>query len=347
MSPVSGAGGPAGSAGAAGTLATSGAGATSSAGAGAGTPAMPMTDAGMAMPPARDASTDSGTDAAPVPCASCVAYAAPMRSGAIASSELSALSGLAASRTQPDLFYAHNDHDRPIVYALDAQGALLARITLEGAQAIDIEDIAVGPCGAESCIYLGDIGDNAAARDEYAILRLIEPTVPKGASAAALTSPFERQRFTYDDGSHNAEALMAGPDGNLFVVTKLAPGSGGRVPASGPSSVYRLSAPLSAASVAVATKVATLPVPADGDLAAAAAAAHPCGLGFLLRTYDKVYEFRIAEGAAFETAFAVAPVVVAMPDEPQSEGIAYRADGRGFLTAGEGLNAPIYATACE
>ena len=30
----------------------------------------------------------------------------------------------------------------------------------------------------------------------------------------------------------------------------------------------------------------------------------------------------------------------------QSEGIGYRADGRGFLTSGEGVSAPIVQTAC-
>ena len=194
-----------------------------------------------------------------------------------------------------------------MVYALDAQGALRARIGLDGAMATDIEDIAVGPCGDDSCVYLGDIGDNAAARAEYAVLRFVEPNVPSSAGAATLSASFERFRFTYEDGSHNAEGLMVGPDGSVYVVTKLAPGSGGNVPASGPSSVYRLRQPLSAASVAVATRVATLPVPATGDLAASAAAAHPCGLGFLLRTYDKVYEFRTPQGAPFEMAFTVAP----------------------------------------
>ena len=99
-------------------------------------------------------------------------------------------------------------------------------------------------------------------------------------------------------------------------------------------------------SVATATKVATLSVPAGTDLAASAAAAHPCGLSFLLRTYDKVYEFTVPAGMGFEASFTTTPKVVATPNETQSEGIDYQANGLGFITSGEGASAPIMETDC-
>lgn len=277
-------------------------------------------------------------------CSLCSAYAEPALGGE-APADLAALSGLALSRVQPNIVFAHNDHDGPIVYALDLEGKEHARITLTDAPVNDFEDIAVGPCGAESCVFVADIGDNNAVRSEYAILRFVAPMVPDTPGDTELTAEFERFAFVYEDGSHNAEGLMVSPDGTLYVVTKLAPGTGGRVETTGPSSVYRLPA-LAADTVAEATKVATLGVPADGDLAASAAAAHPCGLGFLLRTYDRVYEFVTPAGMPFEAAFGVTPSSVAMPDEQQSEGIDYLPDGRGFITSGEGSSAPILRTSC-
>ena len=279
-------------------------------------------------------------------CGRCAAYAAPAQTGTLGPSELNALSGMAVSRLQPDIVLTHNDRDRPVVYALDLQGREHARITLDGATATDIEDIAIGPCGAQTCVYLGDIGDNNAQRSEYAVLRFSLPMVPASAGQAAITVPFERFRFTYEDGSHNAEGLMVGPDGVVYVVTKLAPGSGGRVAATGPSSIYRLPSSMMTTSVARATKIATLTVPASGELAASAAAAHPCGTSFLLRTYDRVYEFVSPPSMGLEAAFAQTPKVVAMPNETQSEAIDYRADGRGFVTSGEGASAPIVQAAC-
>ncbi len=305
-------------------------------------------DAGTPADAAADASPGA-MDAGPAPtCGRCDAYAAPMKSGAVEVSELNALSGLASSRSQPEIVFAHNDHDRAVVYALDFQGRLHARITLEGAMASDIEDIAVGPCGDRTCVFLGDVGDNAATRKEYAVLRFVEPKVPSEPGSTAMTATFERYRFTYEDGSHNAESLMVGPDGSVYVVTKLAPGSGGNVAANGVSSVYKLAASALATSTAArASKVATLTVPMTGDKAASAAAAHPCGQGFLVRTYNRVYEFVTPAGGNFEAAFGVTPSVVAMPDEPQSEGIDYRSDGRGFLTSGEGAKAPLLLTSCK
>ncbi|MGC4088744.1 MAG: hypothetical protein QM756_12765 [Polyangiaceae bacterium] len=279
-------------------------------------------------------------------CGQCTAYSAPTQSGSVEPNDLSALSGLAMSRTQTDIVFVHNDHQTVLVFALDLAGKEHARITGQNVTATDIEDIAVGPCGAQTCVYLADIGDNNAQRTEYAILRFVAPTVPATAGSMAINVAMDRFRFTYPDGSHNAESLMVGPDGTVYVISKLAPGSGGNVLATGPSSIYRLPLALSTTTVASATKVVTLPVPRTGEGAASAAAAHPCGTGFLLRTYDRVFEFLAPSGMGFEASFNATPREIAMGSEPQSEGIDYRAGGRGFVTSGEGSHAPIMTTTC-
>jgi hypothetical protein len=301
-------------------------------------------DASRGASDARDASL--APDASTPACARCATFGSAVQSATIEPPELDALSGLAMSRKQPDIVFAHDDHDRTTIYALDLQGRLHARIELDGAVASDVEDIAVAPCDAQSCIYLGDIGDNGATRGEYAILRVIEPDVPAEPGDVMMTVAFDRYRFMYEDGSHNAEGLMVAPDGNAYVVTKLASGAGGVVSATGPSSVYRVT-PFSSTSVSVAVHVATLSIPKAGEGAASAAAAHPCAPRFLVRTYDRVYELRAPQGAAFEDAFKAVPNALAMPDEPQSEGIDYRPDGRGFVTSGEGLHAPVFVTGCS
>jgi hypothetical protein len=288
------------------------------------------------------AAPDAGTGAAM--CQRCSAYAAAVQSGTLEPTELDSLSGLAASRKHPGIVFAHNDHDRPVVYALDRQGHMHARITLEGVSASDIEDIALGPCGSDTCVYLGDIGDNSVQRTEYGILRFVEPAIPDAPGTTELKPQTESFRFTYEDGSHNAESLMVAPSGMLYVITKLAPGTGGAVTATGPSSVYRLA--LQSGMVGHATKLATLTLPKSGEKALSAAAAHPCGSSFLVRTYDRVYEYMAPSGGDFEAAFSATPSMLAAPDEPQSEGIDYASDGRGFITSGEGAHAPIFQTSC-
>ncbi|WP_237079944.1 hypothetical protein [Myxococcus xanthus] len=79
-----------------------------------------------------------------------------------------------------------------------------------------------------------------------------------------------------------------------------------------------------------------LPTSDDTNFARATSAAiHPCANRFLLRTYRKVYEFRAAPGAAFETAFAATPVSLTDTVEGQGEAIEYQADGAGYFTMSE------------
>ena len=88
---------------------------------------------------------------------------------------LSEGSGLALSRRVPGRLWTHNDSGKPILFALDARGAVTGRIEVTGATVEDWEAIAVGPCGTGSCLYIGDIGDNNASRKRITIYRLPEP----------------------------------------------------------------------------------------------------------------------------------------------------------------------------
>jgi hypothetical protein len=55
-------------------------------------------------------------------------------------------SGLAASRSNPGIYWTHNDSgDEPFVYAFDATGESRGVFRVTGAQARDWEDMAVGP----------------------------------------------------------------------------------------------------------------------------------------------------------------------------------------------------------
>jgi hypothetical protein len=257
----------------------------------------------------------------------------------VQAAELANLSGMAASWRNPGVLFALNDMTEARVYALAPDGRLLARFQLASAGAVDLEDMGVGPCSGGTCLTLADIGGNLSARTEFALYRIAEPAVPAAGSSTVTTVSFERFRFAYPDGSHNAEGLLVEPtSGAIYVVTKLAAGQA--------SAVYGLPHPLSATALNMARKVADLPVPRAGDMPATAASAHPCGRGFLVRTGNTAYEFRIAAGAAFESAFAATPTAVPAGTEPQSEAITYRPDGLGYYSSGEMGSAPIFAVAC-
>jgi hypothetical protein len=113
------------------------------------------------------------------------------------------LSGLAEAA---GTLWSHNDSgDTARVLALDPRGGILAEATVEGAEAVDWEDIASD--GSE--LYVGDIGDNQRVRPEITVYRFPPPTelghvtVP-AADVQAIT-------LHYPNGPRDAEALLVDP----------------------------------------------------------------------------------------------------------------------------------------
>lgn len=303
------------------------------------TPALVVALSCCSQPPAPDAGVeDAGIDDG----ACCTRWGLPEVAGQLGDPELNELSGLVASRAHPGVLYGHNDSgDSARFFALSTTGAALGRFTLEGATANDIEDIALGPCDAGTCLWLGDIGDNMRHRDDYAVYRVPEPQLLADAGTAAV--PWERFAWAYPDGEkNNSEALLANPvTGRLYLVTKER---------TGPSRVYRFPLPLDGAGVNVLELVTTLTVPGPTDAELTAADVSPCGRAVLLRMYNRLVELRLPAGETdFERIFDVTPVPVAVADDPQGESVAYSADGRSFYTSSEWLAEAclLHVSACR
>jgi hypothetical protein len=293
--------------------------------------------AGDTAPPASDAPATAADAAAG--CGACTAWGEPQLLGRIQAAGLNALSGMAASWRNPGVVYVHNDRDRPEFYAVSEAGALLGRFTLAGATVRDIEDMAVSRCPAGTCVYVADIGNNVSPRTEFAIYRAAEPAVDLAGPGGDASLPAERFAFSYADGAHNAESLLIeAATGSVYIITKEAAGA--------VSAAYRLET-FEPGRSNRAVKVATLPVPAAGDQPATSANAHPCGAGFLLRTNNRLYEFRTPPGASLADALAVAPVAVPVGNEVQGEAVSYRPDGRGYYTTSEGAGPPLHRVTCR
>lgn len=285
---------------------------------------------------------DTGPVDAGAPACGCARFGNPRVAGPLGDPELGELSGLVASRAHPGVLYAHNDSgDLARFFALSTSGAALGRFLLPGAVARDWEDIALGPCDAGACLYLGDTGDNGRVRTDYAVFRVPEPELPADGGTASV--PFERIAFEYPGGEkHNCESLFAHPvTGRLYLVTKEL---------TAPSQVYRFPAALDPQGVNVLDYVATLTVPSSTDRPLTAADVSPCGDAVLLRMYNRLVQLRLPPGETdFEKLFAAAPVDVAVAQEPQGEAVAYSADGTSFFTASERIADPVqlYESRCR
>jgi len=270
------------------------------------------------------ASSDSTTAAAaaahPKPLALCGKLRATV-TGAVQTPEAPELSGLVASRSQPGVLWTHNDSgDRARVFAVRANGAVLADLDVPGAEAVDWEDIAIR--GRE--LYLGDIGDNARERTSIDVYRVPEPRVP----ASGSTAPATRIELRYPDGPHDAETLLVDPrSGDIVVVTKEISGrSGVYVAHSSSSTTLRHAGQLDLGPGGLAT---------GGDVSAD-------GRVIAIRTYGSVFAWRRARGASLARALRGRPCVSPTPlREGQGEALALTRDGRAFYTVPEGLHAAI------
>lgn len=239
--------------------------------------------------------------------------------------DLSEASGLAASQRTPGLLYTHNDSGNPaIVYVLNKRGLMPARIALEGVKNRDWEDIAVGrdPASGRSCVFVGDIGDNAAAYSSVFIYRFAEPEI---ADTLITVSDVDTMEFVYEDGPRDAEALFCDPrNGDIYVISKREAYPG----------IYLLSYPQSYSSVNTAYRVASLPYNW-----VTAADISPDGRSILVKTYSSVYKYKrganMSIGAALSRKYKSLPYEL----EPQGEAIAWDNKGKGYFTLSERLGA--------
>ena len=236
--------------------------------------------------------------------------------------ELAEASGIAASRRTPGTLWAINDSGDPVVYALDAKGAVTGRVRVTGAQVEDWEAIAAGPCKSGSCLYVGDIGDNNGTRKQITIYRVPEPAVGDDMTATA-----DVFHATYPDGPQDAESLVITSDGSLYIVTKGEKGGVAlyrfpRDPKTGPAKpLQRLAKPRDPGKSPNSERVTD-------------ATASPDGEWIVLRTSRAVTFHHTKElmGGNWRPAHVVD---LADLDEPQGEGVTLTTDGT-LVVVGEG-----------
>jgi hypothetical protein len=255
---------------------------------------------------------------------------------------LDEISGIAAGIASPGVVYVHNDGgDSARFFALDARsGAVLAVYSVPGATNVDWEDIAVAPdADGTPSVWLADIGDNDASREQIRLYRVDEPHVDRAAHSLALTSsPAQAWRLRYPDGAHDAESLAVSPDGVPYIVTKSLLGA---------SVVY--AAPSRPAGVQVLREIGaigfgitgtTTPFGPVGDLTATGADISRAGDRLVVRTYGDAYFFTIRNGDV-AAALRTPPERVALPRQPQGEGICF--DGNRVLVDSEKVGSAVYA----
>lgn len=284
--------------------------------------------------PPLDPPVDTG--AAPFP--ACPQFRNPARVGTTPLFVVTEASGVAASRRNPDVLWLHNDSGADAeVHAVTPSllGGLLGSFRLDGADAEDWEDIAVGPGpdAARTYLYVADTGDNGRSRSTVQIYRVPEPSVNAGGGPfqGRALQGVERFDLQYPDGPHDVETMMVDPlTADVYLVVK---------DGSGDAPVFRARAPLSAGGVTTLELVTTLQFgtpPLSGDPLTTGGDVSPAGDEIAIRTYDAAFVWRRPAGMTVDEALATAPCAVPQAAEGQGEALGFSASGDGYYTVGEG-----------
>jgi hypothetical protein len=253
-------------------------------------------------------------------------------------------SGIGVGIRSPEVVYVQNDSgDSARFFALDRRtGRTLAVFTVPGAVNVDWEDLAVArDSRGIASIWLADTGDNDARRHEVRIYRVDEPNVTDGlGSVTQRTARPDIWRLRYPGGPVNVEALAVAPGGAMTLATKSPVGD---------TVVYSVPLRPDATTVRPVRRIGTFRVPtSDGPFGAGSvfgllvtgAAVSPGAGRFVLRTYTNAYVWTLASGNV-AAALRTKPIRIALPAQPQGEGVTFEGDT--LLIDSEGVGSAVWS----
>ncbi len=141
--------------------------------------------------------------------------------------EIHESSGLAISKKNPGIFWTHNDsQSEAIIYGIDIEVGIVAKLTLKDVINYDFEDIALASCSKENleeqCLFVADIGTNVLSRTYTKIHLIKEPDLlhlPKILKEDL--EPLATVKLIYEDNKiYNAESLAITEDLDFLIITK-------------------------------------------------------------------------------------------------------------------------------
>jgi hypothetical protein len=261
--------------------------------------------------------------------------------------QITEASGLGVGIRSPGVLYVQNDSgDRARFFALDAaSGATLAVLSVPGAVNHDWEDLAVArdAAGVPS-VWLADTGDNSAARSEVQVYRVDEPRLVAGTTVGERsTAPAQVWRLRYPDGAHDTESMAVDPVSHrIYLFTKSLSGTSQVFEAPPQPSAFAVQQLISVGRIQFSLTGTPGGPNFAGQLTATGASMDEDGSVLVLRTYTDAYLWPVSRGD-IAAAIRRDATVLALPPQPQGEGIALR-DGQ-LLTDSEQAGSTVYSVA--
>ncbi|MFA6286684.1 MAG: hypothetical protein WC661_04800 [Opitutaceae bacterium] len=256
-------------------------------------------------------------------------------------------SGLAASRRDPRLFWAHNDSGgQPVLYGIEPNGLRRGDLRLAGVRNIDWEDVASFELDGKAWLLVADTGDNGGKRRNGALYVIAEPDPAQLAPFEELGVPVAwKIPVSYPDGPRDCEAVAVDAKAGLvYLLSKR----------THPPVLYTL--PLRPS----ANTPAAIPVAQLRDFPKATSMQNlvplpsgkfreqPTGMAFspdgsaaVVVTYGDVCLFPRKPGETWTAALSRKPRVLSPHGLTQAEAVAFAADSRTIYVTSEGAGATI------
>jgi hypothetical protein len=262
-------------------------------------------------------------------------FSSGVQTGNIQNAAVNEASGIAASRLNANVLWVHDDSGNPAqVFPMTAAGTNLGTYNISGASNVDWEDIATGPGPAAGTqyLYIGDIGDNFAARANISVYRVPEPLVSDTQSPMTVSlTGAAKLTFAYPDGPRDAESMFVDPlTRDIYFISKR----------ENPHHLYRAAYPQSTSGTTTLELMTTFNDPNW----LTAADINPNGHEIIARAVgsNSGRLYLRPPGGSITDAFAAAPITIPLRAETQGEAIGFDRQGWGYYTTSEGAGAPIY-----
>jgi hypothetical protein len=270
------------------------------------------------------------------------------RTGWLSTGKLKEASGMQASHARDGDFFLHNDEGKPRIFAIDANGKNLGRISIVPAKNKDWEDLASIPVEGGRWLVAGDIGDNKARRKYIKLYFIEEPRTGEKDRYDGQQELKHWLELTYPDGPRDCEAMAYDPVGKqLLLLSKR----------DKPPRLYTVDIETALSKKQAELKylgtISALRPPALIDHARFGGRtdfiSQPTGMDIstdgseaVVLTYRSLYRFRREQGEDWLSAMQRKPTEVIVPSAPQNEAVAYSVDGKSIFVTTEKLPAPVF-----
>jgi hypothetical protein len=270
-------------------------------------------------------------------------WSRPEYAGVLADPELDEVSGLAASRAHPGIYWAQNDSGGGArLVAMAADGARVASYSVSGAENIDWEDVDAFELDGKRYLMVADTGDNGGIRKLLTLYVIEEPARLRDGDTL---KPAWVVNFRWPDGARDCEAsAVDAARGEVLLISKK------RVP----PELFRVNLRPANDAVQVAELLTTLPAirqPSQSDLKKnpvygryrsqiTGADLSPNGRVLAVLNYHSIHLYVRDTGEEWSAAMKQPPGELTFPWLPQAEAIAFSPDGRSLLIGGEQRPSP-------